>query len=391
MATVEMNDVNKKLKVAFLGGGIDSAVGLTHRIAAEMDKRFELVAGCFSRYPDINRRSADKYDVASNRTYDGLHNLVMNEKDHLDAIIILTPTPDHKDNIIQCVESGIPVVCEKAMAASVKECIEIEKIMRMANGFLTVTYNYTGYPMLRELRNFISQGKLGKLNLIQIEMPQEGFIKVDKFGHPQKPQEWRLHDGDIPTMSLDLGVHLHHIIDFLTNEKPVELVATQHHFGLFKQIIDNVVCIANYTNDLGCNIWYSKAALGHRNGLRVRVYGQKGSAEWFQMNPEIMYFHDHLGCRTVIDRASPSVNIALKHRYNRFKVGHPAGYIEAFANQYWDIADSLLEYLKTGLFKPSKYVFDWNSAKEGLIFLDAIKKSSANRKWISFNDQNESK
>lgn len=377
---------SEKLKVAFLGGGIHSSVGRAHRIALEMEKRFELAAGCFSRYPDRNKDSARAYGVPADRTYDRSDELIVNEKDKIHAVVILTPTPNHKRDVVQCLGAGIPVICEKAIAASVKEALEIERVMRQRGGFLAVTYNYSGYPMLRELRSFILEGRLGRVTQIHIEMPQEGFIRADKDGHPIKPQAWRLHDGALPTLSLDLGVHVHHTVDFLTGEKPIELAAVHNRFGSFKQVVDNVMCIARYTHEVVCHIWYSKAALGHRNGLRIRVYGKKGSAEWYQMDPETLHMNDRFGNPIKMDRASKDAAISSEARYNRFKAGHPTGYIEAFANLYWDIADSLLWYLKTKEFKTDEYVFGVEKAMEGLVFLEAVKKSAVKHRWIRLDE-----
>ena len=154
------------------------------------------------------------------------------------------------------------------------------------------------------------------------------------------------------------------MINFLTGEKPIEVIADQSSYGFFNQIIDNIMCIARYSGNIKVQFWYSKSAIGHRNGLRVRVYGSKGSAEWFQMNPEEIIFCDAFGRHEVIDRAS-FVIISDEIRYNRFKVGHPAGFIEAFANQYYDLADSLIAF-KKGIVINSPYVFDVKLAHEGL-------------------------
>lgn len=211
-------------------------------------------------------------------------------------------------------------------------------------------------------------------------MPQEGFGRLDRNGNPMIPQKWRLQDREIPTISLDLNDHLHNNIYFLTGEKPMKVIAIQNSFGHFKQIIDNVIYIAKYTNDMICNIWYSKVALGYRNGLRVRVYGEKGSAEWYQMNPEMLYLHDNRGRTLINDRGSVDMNIPSQQRYNRFKAGHPTGFIEAFANLYSDIADSIIAY-KENLNYKSEYVFGVNEALEGLYMMEAITKSAKNESW----------
>jgi predicted dehydrogenase len=370
--------VSRKLEIAFLGGGINSAVGRAHRIAIDMDKRYELVAGCFSRDKEINSNTADEYGVDSSRIYSSLDELIKNEKNNIDAICILTPTPNHKNEVIKCIENGIKVICEKALAVSSGEAIEIKEALDKYDGFLAVTYNYTGYPMLRELRAMIKEGKLGKIEQVHVEMPQEGFARLDKDGNPPKPQEWRLCDSKLPTLSLDLGTHTHDITSFLTGEEPIELVAMQNSFGSFRQIVDNSICIANYTNDIVSNIWFSKAALGHRNGLKVRVYGEIGSAQWYQLEPENLYYNDNKGHKIVIDRASVDVNVTNENRYNRFKAGHPSGFIEAFANYYTDIAELLLGNTNN----ENRYVFGIDDALEGLRMLEAMTESSKNKKWI---------
>ncbi|MBV1931825.1 MAG: Gfo/Idh/MocA family oxidoreductase [Porticoccaceae bacterium] len=373
--------MTKAINLGFVGGGINSAVGSTHFIAAQMDGRFKVRAGCFSTKTDVNIETAEQWGILPDQRYDNFLELLKGEKNNIDAIVVLTPTPCHTEMVAQALTHGYPVICEKALACSSADAMLIQEVQQQQQGFLAVTYNYTGYPMLRELKNMIRQEQLGKVTQIHIEMPQEGFARFNSDGRPMKPQDWRLQDQKLPTIALDLGVHLHHIVDFLTTEKPLELVATQSSHGHFKQIVDNTMCIARYTNSLECSFWYSKAALGYRNGLRVRVFGENGSAEWYQMDPELLTHHDIMGHKTIIDRASVGIEIAHSHRYNRFKSGHPAGFIEAFANLYWDIADSLEQHLQTGVQAASDYVFTAQHALEGMVMLEAIARSSGERCW----------
>jgi len=367
------------LKIGFIGGGLNSAVGNTHRIASQMDHRWILEAGCFSTKNKINRETASQWGIDRSRLYDDWHVLLRKEQNKLDAVCILTPTPAHSEMAIEALNNGFPVICEKTMATSSKEAAAICQAVEANKGFLAVTYNYTGYPMLRELRQMIIDGKLGTINLIQIEMPQEGYARLNKQGVPAKPQAWRLKDEKIPIISLDLGSHLHNIIYFLTGEKPLQVIADQTSYGFFKDVTDKVICLARYTGNLRSQIWYSKIALGCRNGLRVRVYGNKGSAEWFQLVPEELIFNNVNGRREIIDRAS-CVEIADQLRYNRFKSGHPDGFMEAFANHYYDLADSLLEFKQAGVYK-SPWVFSATLAKEGLEMLEAISQSAKNNCW----------
>jgi predicted dehydrogenase len=377
--------MTKKRSLGFIGGGINSAVGGTHFVASQMDERFQVEAGCFSRHQAINIETAERWHIAPERRYDDFQQLLQQEEDRLDAIVVLTPTPEHMEPVIQALKMGYPVICEKALAVSSSDARLIKKVCKEQQGFLTVTYNYTGYPMLRELRNMIRKGNLGKIEQVHIEMPQEGFARVNKKNEPIIPQQWRLVDAQLPTIYLDLGVHVHNIIDFLTGEKPVEVVGMQSSLGRFHQVIDNSICLAHYTNDLQCNIWFSKAALGYRNGLRVRVFGENCAIEWHQMEPEFLIYNDNKGHKIIIDRANIDVEIANQPRYNRFKAGHPSGFLEAFANLYWDIAESLSSYQETDLQSVSNYTFNVNDAWEGLVMLEAIAKSSQESSWQSVN------
>jgi len=269
------------------------------------------------------------------------------------------------------------------MVSSMAQARSLRESTRAHDQFLAVTYNYTGYPILRELKALIEDGELGHITQLRAEMPQEGFLKVDAAGQPLRPQGWRLKDGDIPTVSLDLGVHLHVLIKFLTNALPTRVAACSGTKGHFPGLIDSVSCLATYDNGMDASIWFTKAALGHRNGMKLEIYGTKKSAIWVQEQPEFLQIADQRGTRQVMDRASPGVRVANDDRYTRFKAGHPAGFIEAFANYYSDIADSLLAYQRTGRFDESQYVFGPDAAIEGIALLNAISCASKTGEWVN--------
>lgn len=375
-----MQNYKKPLKLAFIGGGIDSAIGYTHYIASQMDHQFIVSAGCFSRKQDINQKTALTWGVEENHLYSNWNTLLENECNQVDAVVILTPTPNHYEMIMKALDLGYSVISEKALATTYQEGLEITKKVEEKKAFFAVTHNYTGYPMLRELQNMIQNDKLGKITNINIEMPQESFARLVN-GNKPIPQSWRLTDGKIPGVSLDLGAHLQHMVYFLTNENPIELVADETSFGWFPQVIDNVSCISRYESGMRCQMWYGKSAIGHRNGLRVRVYGTKGSVEWFQMNPEELNFQTIDGSRMIIDRASSNICISNLPRYTRFKAGHPAGFVEAFGNLYFDIAEKLRQYKIDGNYKIN-WSYDAMQATIGLEVFEAIQTSSINNKWI---------
>lgn len=379
-----MQNYKEPLKLAFIGGGIDSAIGYTHYIASQMDHLFTVTAGCFSRKKEINEKTALTWGIEEDHLYSQWEKLLENEIALVDAVVILTPTPNHYEIVMKALDLGYSVICEKALATTYQEGLDIVKKVEEKKAFFAVTHNYTGYPMLRELQDMILNEKLGEITHINIEMPQESFARLVNGDKP-KPQAWRLTDGKIPGVSLDLGAHLQHMVYFLTNENPIELVADESSFGWFPQVVDDVTCLARYKSGMKTQMWYGKSAIGHRNGLRVRVYGTKGSAEWFQMNPEELLFQTISGDRMIIDRASSNINVANQLRYNRFKAGHPAGFVEAFGNLYYDISEKLRQYKIDG-----DHQIDWSydamQATIGLEVFEAIQISSKENRWCKLNN-----
>lgn len=366
--------MQSKIPIAVIGGGINSAVGYAHYCALNLSNKFEIIAGVFSRHDEINRHTAETYGIESYRVYDNHRNMLAMEKDAIKAVVILTPSDQHADQVAYAMEHGIPVICEKSLTTN---SAELSKIKKFDNTFLSVVYNYICYPMLKELRELINRGDLGRIVQIQAEMPQEGFLRL-KNGQPMKPQSWRLVDGAIPTISLDLGVHIYSIIKTLTNETPLEVIATENSFGNFKDVVDDVNCIVKYTNNVVSNLWFSKVALGNRNGLRVRVYGTKGSAEWYQADPEYLKVSDNTGKTTILDRSAESSIVANDIRYNRFKVGHPAGYIEALANFYEDVYNDIINI---GNNKFIRSTFGLKESEECALLFEAASRSSKTKNW----------
>ena len=348
-----------------------------------MDGRWQLVAGCFSRNPSTNKKTGAAWNVNQKRIYSSADELIAMEKNTLDAIAILTPTNSHIEWVIKALGNGYSVICEKALATSLLEAKDILRACEGSGSLIAITYNYSGYPMVRELRQIVEEGDLGKINKIQIEMPQEAFLRESKTGERCTPQAWRLRDENIPVISLDLGVHLHHLVYFLTGEVPLKVVGDTSSDGWFTDVVDDVSCLVKYSNKLRCQMWYSKSALGNRNGLKVRLFGDKGSATWHQANPEELQLNYADGQRTILERGG-TCRVAEELRYNRFKAGHPAGFIEAFANLYADIADKRIAQIDNAAVEENKrFVYGAEHAVEGLSLFEALHRSIQSERWES--------
>lgn len=364
-------------KIAFIGGGINSIAGYPHFIASQMDKRFEVIAGVFSTDSTINEETATRWNIQN--VYTNYKELLFEQKNNLDAIVILTPTPMHSCLIEDVLQLNIPIICEKPLVSSLEEIEKIENFYDSKKHFLVVTNNYSGYPMVRELQAKIKDGELGDILHIRLQMPQESFLRPPKS--IKYPQPWRLKDDFIPMISLDLGAHLHHLAYFLLQEEPIEVMATYDSFSKYN-VVDDVNMFLKYKSGIKGNMWISKTAIGNRNGLHIEVYGTKASAAWHQENPEKLEFSYATGQKTIIDRGS-DIQMTPNHLYNRMTPGHPAGFIEAFANLYNDIANYLDNFKENKPFQ-QKYVYGFEHAKNGIKLLHNASISNETKRWISF-------
>jgi predicted dehydrogenase len=360
-----------RIKVAMIGGGINSAIGRVHEIAMKMDCRFELVAGCFSRNPEINLQSAEQYGVSKDRVYGSLALLLAHEAGRIDAVVVATPIQTHYEQILAILEQGLRVISDKPLVDTPAQCVEIRRRSKVERVEVYCMFNYTGYPAVREMRQRVRSGAIGKVFKVMAEMPQDSYLRLMNQGRVSAIQNWRLQDGHIACVTLDLFVHLHSLVGFICEGRPEEVTAfTRSISGVSSGLIDEVDAFIRYDNTMQLNAWYSKVALGYRNGLRLRVLGTKGSLQWHQEEPETLIAADSLGNRLIIDRLTTGSEVSVQERYQRFKAGHPSGFIEAFANYYFDIAEAI----ESG--KESPWLLSFDQVEEGLRVAEAIHKSA---------------
>ena len=238
--------------------------------------------------------------------------------------------------------------------------------VEQAENFFGVTFNYAGYPMVREARAIIRQGLLGEVRHVVCEMPQETFSRQDS-----NPQPWRRQDYEIPCVSLDLGVHVHHLVRYLTGSfRSSDLSATFSTHGRFKDIVDTVTVTARSETGPLINMLWGKSFLGQRNGLNIRIFGDCGSLSWSQTDPETLWMAQADGAIKQIDRGLPKPLSGASYTLERFKAGHPAGFVEAFANLYGDFASCLNKDPEK--LRDVEEHFGAAAALEGLQFLEQV-------------------
>ncbi len=352
-------------KLAFLGGGTESIAGYVHLIASQMDRKFEVVGGIFSRESQKSQMAAQEYKV---KHFDSIAEMC----EQVDIVVVLTPTPEHYRNITELLRFDVGIIVDKPIVSELSETLIDE------NKFIVVTHNYSGYPLVRELKELIRHAHLGEIKKIKINMPQESFFKPMKPGYPQ---QWRIQDKSIPTISLDLGVHVFHLLEFLYPDDIVEVFAECSSFSRFDVIDDYDILVRS--KNIKAVLSFSKISLGNRNELSIEVYGNHAGAKWEHSNPEELIIAYTDGKREVFSRGYAPYE-AYKKRYNRMAPGHMAGFIEAFANLYVDIEEAFTHFKSTGVFQSNAFVYDAAHSYKSLKFLDLAKESTQKGKWIEW-------
>ncbi|OKH88798.1 Gfo/Idh/MocA family protein [Thalassospira sp. TSL5-1] len=330
----------RRLRLGMVGGGQGAFIGAVHRLAARMDNRYDLVAGALSSRPDVARVSAMECFIAPDRAYDDYREMALREAEREDGIevcAIVTPNNLHFPAAMAMLDAGIHVICDKPLCMSVAEGEQLAAKIEETGLLFALTHNYTAYPMVREARHMVRSGKLGNIRLVQVEYPQ-GWLATPV---DNKQASWRADPAKAgPGGALgDIGTHAHNLADFVTGLEISELCADLSSMVEGRALDDNVQILLRYKNGARGMLWASQVAIGHENGLKLRVYGDKGALEWAQEHPNHMYFRQLDEQPLLMTRGGPG-NSAAGGRV-RVPAGHAEGYLEGFATLYTDFADQL--------------------------------------------------
>tara|TARA_Y100000739_G_scaffold158829_1_gene137191 strand:- start:240 stop:1430 length:1191 start_codon:yes stop_codon:yes gene_type:complete len=371
---------NKKIKIGFVGGGPSSFIGYTHRLAARFDNRFDFVAGVFSRDKKKSIDFGSSLGLDPSRCYANYSEMAKkesNRSDGIKALGIMTPSGDHYKIAKLFIENKIHIICDKPLTATIEDAIKLQKLVKKNKIVFALTHNYSAYPMLREAKNLVEKGKLGKVLLINVEYPQ-GYTVGIKKKDEKSTLKWRLDKKMCgPSMILaEIGTHSYHLLRYVTNLEAKEISAEVNSLSSEISVDDNAFLILRMNNKARASIWVSSAATGGENGLKIRVYGTKGAVEWFQDEPNHLKFTELNKSAKIITRASNDVSdFSLKS--SRLAAGHPEGFFEAFSNIYTEFADCILSNNKTNHTFPNI-----EDGVKGIKFIFAAKKSSNNNsKW----------
>lgn len=373
------------VKYGMIGGDIHAFIGEVHRKAIGLDVRAELVSGCFSRNEDRNIETAKAYKIEMDRVYSTYEEMAIEEgkKGELDFVSICTPNFSHYEISKAFLENGINVVCEKPLCFEVDEALELEELAAKNNLIFAVAYTYSGYTMVRVARDMIKNGEIGNIININAEYPQEWLIdEVNaEQGQTAKLSIWRKDPkySGISNCVGDIGTHIENTVNFVTGLEIKRLRANLNNYG---QPLDlNANILVEYVNGIYGNYWTSQVAISHLNGLRFRIYGDKGSLIWCQESPDQLQFTRKGEATQILSRGCGYLT-QDSAKYSRIPSGHPEGYHIAFANLYRDIIDALISKKEN---KEYKVEFPTVQAGiNGVKFIHAVVESSKNDgNWVS--------
>jgi predicted dehydrogenase len=335
----------RRLRLGMVGGGLASLIGETHRMAARLDDRYELVAGCFSADSARGRTAGANLLIPLERVYPDFRQMAEAEAqrpDGIDVVAICSPTDSHHAVAVEFLGRGIDVICDKPMTSTLDEAVDLVKAVRKSGRLFCLTHNYTGYPMVREARARIASGEIGAVRLVVVEFPIGTSRMVVEEPDAAK-RHWRFDPARVGIAGIlgEVGTHVHHMASFVSGLEVAAVSATMATFTPERRVYDNAFLNVKFANGAQGSFWSSYVAAGNEHGLGFRVHGEKGGVAWRQEEPNELWLMPFDGPRQRLSRAQDGLSAAAE-RATRIRIGHPEAFTEAFANLYRDFADAAM-------------------------------------------------
>lgn len=337
--------LGRHLRLGMVGGGFDSIIGETHRIAFQADGFYRLVAGAFSIDPAIAHRTAAALRIAGDRLYDDYREMARREAardDGIDVVVVATPPQIHKDVATAFLDVGIDVICEKPLTRTLAEAEELATRVAASGRIFVLTHCYSGFPMVRHARDLVATGALGRVRMIEAEFAG-GAPGVALEPADPAERHWRFRAASMGREALlgEVGSHAYHLMSYVAGRVPKRLRARLQTLAPRREVYDNAYLDFDYADGAIGRLWSSYVAVGTQHGLSLRVYGERASVEWREEDAEFLRLRPLYGPETIL-RSGQDGTSAFVARSARFRPGHPEGYPLAFANIYADAARALV-------------------------------------------------
>ena len=371
-----------KLSLGIVGGGPKSWIGHVHRISARFDNKYEIVAGVFSRNAKLSINFGKSLGISEDRCYSNFKEMALKESkrnDGIDVVSIMTPPSSHQIIAEKFIEKDIHIISDKPFAGNLDQAKKLyNKIKSNKKIKYALTHNYSAYPMVREAKVLVEKGKIGKVQYVNVEYIQDwsGGSNVNTK-NAKKKLKWKIDSKIVGASAVlnEIGTHAYHLATYISGLKGIEIFADIKQFSKKIKMDDNAQVMINFTKGAKGMFWTSVMAKGGVYGLKIRVFGSKGSLEWVQNDPNYLKFNPEKGAVKYLERGF--FNAELSKKFSRIKFGHPEGYLDAFANIYKEFAESLKNKSKKRYFYPNE-----DEGLETAKFINACKISSKNKKWV---------
>ena len=380
--------LGRRLRLAVIGGGPGSFIGETHRTAARLDDRFEVVAGSLSSDPDRSIAAGLTIGLTQERAYRDAMSLLegeSNREDGVDVVAIMTPNDTHHAYSSAALERGFDVICDKPMANTLEEAMDLVRTVARTGLVFCLTHNYTGYPMVRQARAMVEAGELGDIRLIQVEYVQGGkAAERDPDSAGMLPWRYDPVRGGPSLVLGDIGTHAHNLVRFITRTEVSEVSAEVGTIVPRRLVHDYAGALLRFENGARGSFWVTQAAAGVENSLGIRVSGSRGTIEWNQERPSQLGFKPLSRPAEVRTPNGPGT-LPFSARATRITKGHPEGFHEAFANIYSDAAEAIAARRSGNGADPMALVFpNVIDGALGVKFVEAaIASSGAGGAWTS--------
>ncbi|WP_346883104.1 Gfo/Idh/MocA family oxidoreductase [uncultured Algibacter sp.] len=338
--------MSSKIRLGILGGGGDSLIGVLHRVASTMYDKYQVVGGVFSSNLKENIGFAKKIGLPTNRIYEDFDTLIAeelkrSENERMQVVSILTPNFLHFPMAKKLLENGFNVICEKPMTTTYAEAAILNEILKKAKTVFAVTYTYTGYPMIRQMREMIKNGALGNIQKVDAQYYQ-GWINPIIHDKSKRSSTWRLNPekSGISCCIGDIGTHAFDMLEYVSGVKIESVLADLNYlYSDNKMDIDGTVLLRCSNNVKGV-ICASQIATGEENSFVVKVYGDKAGVKWEQENPNYLYLMQD-GKPLQVFKPGHDYNSALSLDGTKLPPGHPEGIFDSMGNIYKGVAKAI--------------------------------------------------
>ena len=383
--------MSRKLRYGMVGGSLDAFIGEVHRKAAALDSKFDLVCGAFSSNPEKSKATGKALGLNPERSYNSYIEMIETEAklpadERMEVVSIVTPNHVHFDPARLALEHGFHVIIDKPLAFSLDEAVELKKVVDDTGLILALTHTYTGYPMIKEARHYVSSGKIGEVRKIYVEYPQ-GWLSTPLEKEGNKQASWRTDpakSGEGGAIG-DIGTHAANLAEYVTGINISELSADVNITVKDRLLDDDSAALLRFNNGATGVLMATQIAAGEENDLKLRVYGEKGGLEWTHSDPNTLLFKPLDGPVQKL-RAGTGYLSEAATLNTRTPAGHPEGYLEAFANLYVAFHRAVTDY-SNGELKPlDEYDFpDVNDGVRGMAFVATMVASNkSDKKWTKF-------